>query len=231
MPTRTYYTQSALVNYDIESLRTIVKRESERINKQITRAQRRGVAFGEIYTEEQIKRPTRAVENLTQGELLKLYSRMQEGEFTVKAVQERYNEREEIANEIGLESPEELKAEDLNEFLKARRRANSESALFYQTLVKAVDYGIAEDEGFFRTDDRYADMTSTPEGRQKFIKQMMKKINKAIERTNKQRDERGVEKKDELLTLVSMRERALNYEYGKAKDRIERRNYRRSRKK
>lgn len=234
MAKRTFYTQSALVNYDIEDLRTIVKRESERINKQITRAQRRGVAFGEIYVlneKGEIDRPTRAVEGMSQGELLKLYAKMQEYEYTKKAVQERYEEREEIAKDIGLPTPSELKPEDLNEFLKARRRSNSESALFYQTLVKAVDYGIAEDEGFFRTDDRYADMTSTPEGRQKFIKQMMKKINKAIEKSNKQRDELGVEKKDELLTLVSMRERALTYEYGKAKERIERRNYRRGRKK
>lgn len=234
MAKRTFYTQSALVNYDIEDLRTIVKRESERINKQITRAQRRGVAFGEIYVlneKGEIDRPTRAVEGMTQGELLKLYARMQEGEYTIKAVQERYTEREEIAKEIGLATPSELKPEDLNEFLKARRRSNSESALFYQTLVKAVESGIAEDTQFFLTDERYADMTSTPAGRQKFIKQMLKKINQAIEKSNKQRDELGLEKREDLISLVSMRADALKYERGKAKERIERRNYRRSRKK
>lgn len=231
MPKRTVYTQSALVEQDLDDLRTIVKRESERINKQITRAQRRGVAFGEIYTEEQIQRPTRAVEGLSKGELLKLYARMQEGEFTVKAVQERYSEREEIASEIGLDSPSELRPEDLNEFLKARRRSNTESALFYQTLVKAVESGVLESYDDFRTDERYAEMTETAKGRQRFINLMLKKINKTITSANKQRDERGLQKYDELVSLVSMRKDALAYEREKAKVRIERRNYRESRKK
>ena len=230
MPNRTYYTQSALVNLDLSNLKEVVRRESERINKQITRAKRRGVAFGEIYTEEQIKRPTRAVENLTQGELLKLYSRMQECEFTVKAVQERYTEREEIASEIGLKSPEELKPEDLNEFLKARRRSNTESALFYQTLVKAVESGVMESYDEFRTDERWAEMTETAKGRQRFIKQMLNRINKAITKTNKQRDEQGLSKHEDLVSLVSMRNDALKYERRKAQKRIERRNYRERRK-
>ena len=225
MPERIYYTQSSLVEKDIDELRQIVLRESERINKQITRAQRRGVAFGEIYTEEQVKRPTRAVQGLNQGELLKLYARMQEGEFTIKAVQERFSEREEIAKEIGLPTPEELKPEDLNEFLKARRRSNTESALFYQTLVKAVETGVMESYDEFRTDERWADMTETPKGRQRFIKLMLNRINKAITKTNKQRDEQGLTKREELVSLVSMRNAALKYERHKAQKRIERRNY------
>lgn len=230
MPERNYYTQSSLVEKDIDELRQIVLRESERINKQITRAQRRGVAFGEIYTEEQVKRPTRAVQGLNQGELLKLYSRMQESEFTVKAVQERYSEREEIAREIGLPTPEELKPEDLNEFLKARRRANSESALFYQTVVKAVKSGVEEDYNFFLTDERYAELTSTPKGRQKFIRSMIRKINKAVRETNKQRDEQGIKKQEELASLVAFRKKAAVYEREKAFERISRRDARRSKK-
>lgn len=213
MPKRRRYAPSELTRFSLKKLRKIVKREAERITKQISRFLRRaesaGIAPEELYTREQLKRPSRAVEKLDAIDLINEYAEMQEKDFTIAGVTQRIADRDEIAEEIGLgkENAAELSPEYTESFIKAKRRAKSESALFYQVLVKSVDYGVAfpenepdteNDYAFFRYDERLEKMTQTKQGRQKFIREQLKRINDAIQKENKQRDARGA---DKLRTL------------------------------
>lgn len=232
MPKRRQYAPSELTRLSTKSLMKIVKRESERINKQITRFMRRAEKAGfeptSLYTEEQLQRPTRNLSGMSDIDLINLYEKMRGSDFTVTGVEKREQMREEIAEEIGIgaENAEEITPEYLESFIKAKRRAKSESALFYQILVKSVEYGVANapgevdagynDYGFFRTNDELAELTQTKKGRQQFIRNQLKRINDAIVKENKQRDAAGAEKL-EKLSLAELKRRGYKHDITKAK--------------
>ena len=220
MAKRVYYSQSELIEMSVSELRTVVERESERINRQISRARKRGVDLESLFTEGEIERPLRqakltrwlgAIEKEggdVQAELLKMYARTSRVEFTREGVAERIQERAQIAEEIGLDEPEAITPELMEQLRKQREVATGTAGAFYQLLIKSVESGTETDYNFFRTDNRLYLQTLTPEGRQEFIKEQIEKINKVIREENKQRDERGIEKKKQLVTQARLRQNA-----------------------
>lgn len=225
MPKRRVYSQTELVEMDLKQLEEVVNREAERINRQISRARRRGENLEELFTQSEVQRPLRQeklarmidkleAEELEGGEdpkafLLKQYAAMQETDFTKKGFEARQKEREEFARDLGVE-PEDVTALQLADARKAMRRATGEAGAFYQLLVKAVESGVATNYNFFRTDDKLYLQTLTRRGRHEFIQQQLEKINAHIMEDNKQRDIKGVEKKEQLVTLLQLRKSARN---------------------
>ena len=225
MPKRRAYSQTELVEMDLKQLEEVVNREAERINRQISRARRRGEDLEELFTKSEVQRPLRQeklarmidkleAEELEGGEdpkafLLKQYAAMQETDFTKKGFEARRKEREEFARDLGVE-PEDVTAQQLADARKAMRRATGEAGAFYQLLVKAVESGVATNYNFFRTDDKLYLQTLTRRGRQEFVQQQLEKINAHIMEDNKQRDIKGVEKKEQLVTLLQLRKSARN---------------------
>lgn len=220
MAKRIVYSQSELIEMNLAELRTVVERESERINRQLSRARKRGVDLESLFTQGELERPLRQ-KKLTrwlseidesggdvQAELLKLYARTSRVEFTVEGVAERVQEREQIAEEIGLDEPEAITPELMDQLRKQREVATGTAGAFYQLLIKSVETGTEEDYNFFRTDNRTYLQTLTPEGRQEFIKEQIEKINKVIREENKQRDEKGIAKKRQLVTQARLRQNA-----------------------
>lgn len=59
MPKRRQYSQTELVEMDLKQLEEVVNREAERINRQISRARRRGENLEEFFTQNEIARPLR----------------------------------------------------------------------------------------------------------------------------------------------------------------------------
>lgn len=217
MAKRIIYAQSELIDMNLAELRTVVERESERINRQLSRARKRGVDLESLFTQGELERPLRQKkldrwlnklseknEDL-QAELMKMYARISRVEFTKEGVAERVQEREEIAKDIGLDDPTAITPDLLSELRKQKEVATGTAGAFYQLLIKSVESGTETDYNFFRTDNRLYLQTLTPEGRQEFIKDQIKKINKVIRETNKQRDDEGVAKKEELVTQARLR--------------------------
>ena len=141
--------------------------------------------------------------------LLKQYAAMQETDFTKKGFEARRKEREEYARDLGAD-PEDVTAQMIADARRIMRRATGEAGAFYQLLVKAVESGTATNYNFFRTDDKLYLQTLTRRGRQEFIQQQLEKINAHIMEDNKQRDIKGVEKKEQLVTLLQLRKSARN---------------------
>lgn len=225
MPKRKIYSQTELIELSLPELEKVVNRESERINRQLSRARLRGEKLEGLYTAQELERPLRQeklaryldkleVEDKDpQAALLKMYAALQDVDFTRKGIRARMREREELAADMqgGIE-PEELTPEQIAELRKARRRATGEAGAFYQLLVKAVESGVAGENGYsyFRKDDRLYLQTLTARGRSEFINEQIEKINRAIVEENKQRDEKGVEKKKDLIALLDLMNAAKN---------------------
>lgn len=223
MSKRRTYSQTELVDMTVEELEEIVNREAERINRQISRARKRGLNLEEVYTKSEIARPlrqerlARAVAEIlspeyqgtetAKGFLLKQYAAMQETDFTKAGFQTRKKEREELARDLGVEE-EDITAQHLFDARKAMRRATGDAGMFYQVLVKAVESGVATNYNYFRNDEKLYYQTLTRRGRQEFIQQQLDVINNAIVEENKQRDEKGVAKHKDLLTMVQLRNKA-----------------------
>lgn len=229
---RKVYEPSELVSMDIEDVRRLTLRESERVNRALSRARIRWEKSGfdatQLYTQKQLERPTRNLAGMNIRELTKLYAELQTYDLTARGEKQRKTERQQIAEEIGLDIADELTPEDFEQFQEAKRRAGSEAALFYQILVKSVEEGVAYTEdsspnnySFFRQDDRLDKLTRSKEGRQQFIREQLSRINDAITDSNKQRDEKGIEKKRDLETLVNLRRKATLEETAKRIEDIE----------
>lgn len=227
MPKRKIYSQTELIELSLPELEKVVNRESERINRQLSRARLRGENLAGLYTAQELERPLRqeklaryldkleAEDKDPQAALLKMYAALQDIDFTRKGVRERMREREELFADLdgggGLE-PEDLTPEQIAELRKARRRATGEAGAFYQLLVKAVESGVAGENGYsyFRKDNTLYLQTLTRKGRAEFINEQIEKINRAIVDENKQRDEKGVEKKKDLISLLELMNAAKN---------------------
>lgn len=219
MPKRRAYSQTELVEMDLKQLEEVVNRESERINRQISRAKLRGENLKEFFTKSEIERPLRQ-EKLTRmldkieaengdvrAALMKQYAAMQETDFTKKGFEARRKEREEYARDLGVE-PEDITPQQLADMRKAMRRATGEAGMFYQTLVKAVHEGVATNYNYFRTDEKLYYQTLTAQGRQEFIQQQLDLVNSNIKTENKQRDTKGEAKKKQLVTMLQLRNNA-----------------------
>lgn len=219
MSKRHVYSQTELVEMNLKELETVVNREAERINRQISRIRNKGVQLGEFFTEEEMKRPLRQEKlartlDIIEAEggdakafLLKQYAAMQETDFTRAGIRQREQEREQYARDIGVE-PGDISPKQLSAMRKAMRRATGESGMFYQLIVKAVETGVADSYNYFRTNDELYYQTLTERGRSEFIEQQLAKINEKITETNKQRDVAGVQKKEQLVTLLELRNKA-----------------------
>ena len=220
MPKRRAYSQTELVEMDLKQLEEVVNREAERINRQISRARRRGENLEEFFTKSEIARPlrqeklARMIDMLEASEdgdpksfLLKQYAAMQETDFTKKGFEARRKEREEYAHDLGVE-PEDITPQQLADMRKAMRRATGEAGMFYQTLVKAVHEGVATNYNYFRTDEKLYYQTLTAQGRQEFIQQQLDLVNTKIKTENKQRDVEGEAKQKQLVTLLELRNNA-----------------------
>lgn len=180
----TIYSPSELAQLDRDELYKIVLRESERLNRQISRAKKRGDDLSTVFTQEQLQRPARStLKDMTSMQLVQEYTRAQKAAgsaagYTQAGISARQREKEELARDLGVKASD-VTAEDL-EYSKKVRSFIEDSGVFYQVLVKAVNTGVAEDYNFFRNDER----TETEEGRKAFVKSTIRAINKKIAEEN-----------------------------------------------
>lgn len=178
------YSPSELVQMDRDELYTVVLRESERLNRQISRAKKRGDDLSAVFTQEQLKRPARSrLKYMTSTQLVQEYTRAQKAAgsavgYTQAGISARLREREDLARDLGVKASD-VTAEDI-EYSKKVRSYIEDSGVFYQVLVKAVNTGVAEDYNFFRSDKRI----ETEEGRKAFVQSTIRAINKKIAEDN-----------------------------------------------
>lgn len=207
------YSQTELNEMTKPDLLQTVRREVERVNKQITRYKARGATAGDVIPSSSLKRlPTSSLKNMTERQLMRVYEQAQQrstfGGLTQKGISAARTRKSEIAKELNT-SEENITAEDLQKLHKAIMQAETENAAFYEVLTRAVEEGIEEDTQFFRTtSDELYEQTKTAEGRRDFMQTTINRINKAVRQKNKQARASGITDKRLLEKQFSMKQAA-----------------------
>ena len=216
-------------------LRQIVKREAERINRQVSRAMKKPELkkqFGKM------QRFSRAVGSKNRQQLLSQYSQMQKatfaspqtetpGGYTMKTLQRIQKTRESFAKELGV-SPSDIKPGQLKELNRLAEWAESNDALFYEAMRINAQKNFGSNYNFWRQNPKYTgpngiDLLSekeNPQGykkaRQQFIKEMIKEANAKIVSLNKQRDIKGAYK-EKMIRGAYLRSQARKTAKSRAK--------------
>lgn len=168
---------------NITDLRKVVKREAERINREVSRAKRAGRQYKDLGG---LKRFSRAVEKKSRRELISQYGAMQsktQGGYTLKTLKRIEKQKEQFAKELGLK-PEDIKPSQLGRLQKLATAAKQNDALFYEALKIGVAYGKYRDYNQWREEGRALD---TEKSRSAFVTETIKFANKKIREANKQR--------------------------------------------
>lgn len=203
------YWESELVNLSVDELRTIVKREAERINKQITRAKKRGIPAG-LFTEKQLTAFPRNMAKKTRSEMIAQYARMKKWtpyELTVEGVKKTAARKRELQEQFNLS--EDMAPEEFQSIHLTLEQAATENAMFYEVLHKAVLVGLEKDEQFFRTTNKEITAQNlTPEGRHEFMRQQLRRINQVIREQNKQQRDNPQYEREKLFYWSSAKKAA-----------------------
>lgn len=172
-----------LAQMNIKELRQVVKREAERINREVSRAKKAGRQYKELGG---LKRFSRAVEKKTRRELISQYGAMQrktQGGYTLKTLKTVEKQKEIFAKELGLK-PEDIKPQQLGRLQKLATAAKQNDALFYEALKIGVAYGKYRDYNQWREEGRKLDSEKSCSA---FVTETIKFANKKIREANKQR--------------------------------------------
>ena len=191
MPKVTIYSQTELNDMTKTDLLKVVRREVERVNKQITRYKARGATAGDVVPTSSLKRlPVSSLAKMTGRQLMRVYEQAQKrgtfGGLTKKGISTARARKSELAKDLNT-SEENITAEDLQKLHHAIEQAETENAAFYEVLTRAVEEGIEEDTQFFRTtSEAMYEQTKTAEGRREFMQQTIDRINEAVLKKSKQ---------------------------------------------
>ena len=172
-----------LSQLNITELRKVVKREAERINREVSRAKLAGREYRELGG---LKRFSRAVGTKTRRELISQYNAMQkrtQGGYTRQTLKKVEKQKAQFAKELGL-NPEDIKTSQLGRLTKLAQAAKQNDALFYEALKVGVAYGKYRDYNQWREEGRALD---TEKSRSAFVTETIKYANKKIREANKQR--------------------------------------------
>lgn len=202
--------RSGLVDVYNMSRAEIVKlynRIVERINKQITRIKKtKNVNYKEVLQPKDLKRlkllREKQWKKLSTKELFRRYVKLVEEkpDYRQKAIKEAVKEKKALQKVLG---GRKLTARQFQAMQKLVKRANSESALYYQVLKTANDRGIIDDYQIPQSWQKYDTET--------VVNKLMEKINEDINARNKQRRTRGAEEEAEY-TMEEIRTGAWEWE-------------------
>lgn len=184
----------ALAQMSIQELRKTVKREAERINREVSRAKKAGRKY-EILGG--LQRFSRAVEKKSRRELVAQYAQMQsktQGGFIIATEKRITEQREAFARELGVK-PSDISPKKLKTLTALSQSAKQNDALFYEALKIGVTYGKYKNFNEWREENRKLD---TEKARSEFVTETIRFANKKIRESNKQRAMTG---KDALPIL------------------------------
>lgn len=179
---------------NITELRKTVKREAERINREVSRAKNAGRKYELLGG---LKRFSRAVEKKSRRELLTQYAQMQrktQGGFIIQTEKRIEAQREQFARELGV-NPSDIPPKKLKTLASLAESAKQNDALFYEALKVGRAYGRYRNFTQWREENRKLD---TQKARSEFVTEMIRYANKKIRESNKQRALMG---KDPLPVL------------------------------
>lgn len=191
MPKVKFYTPSELTEFSTKDLLKIVQREAERVNKQITRYNKRGEQAGDVIPSAALERIKIAqLKYMTRVQLKHAYSEMHSrvagGDLSIRGIAAARKKKKEIMEREGLD-PEDVNAEEYQKLHKIIEEAGHEAAVFYDVLTMAVETGVERSTQFFRTtSEEMTELTKTEEGRAQFMVETMERINKKIKKDNAQ---------------------------------------------
>lgn len=191
MPKVKIYSPSELTEFSTKDLLKIVQREAERVNKQITRYNKRGEQAGDVIPSAAMKRVSiTSLKGMTRTQLKHTYSEMTSrvagGDLTIRGIAAARRKKKEIMEREGL-TPEDINAEEYQKLHKIIEEAGHEAAVFYDVITMAVESGVERSEQFFRTtSEEMTEQTKTKEGREQFMLETMERINKKIKKDNAQ---------------------------------------------
>lgn len=178
----------------ITELRKTVKREAERINREVSRAKNAGRKYELLGG---LQRFSRAVEKKSRRELITQYAQMQrktQGGFIIQTEKRINAQREQFARELGV-NPSDISPKKLKTLASLAESAKQNDALFYEALKVGRAYGRYRNFNQWREENRKLD---TEKARSEFVTEMIKYANKKIRESNKQRALMG---KDALPVL------------------------------
>lgn len=167
----------------IQELRKTVKREAERINREVSRAKLAGRKYESLGG---LQRFSRAVEKKSRRELVSQYAQMQsktQGGFIIATEKRIAEQRETFARELGVK-PSDISPKKLKTLTALAQSAKQNDALFYEALKIGVAYGKYKNFNEWREENRKLD---TEKARSQFVTETIKYANKKIRESNKQR--------------------------------------------
>lgn len=178
-----------LAQLTMEMLRKVVKREAERINREVSRANKAGRTYAEIG---KLTRFSRATEKKSRRELISQYNAMQrktQGGYTLKTLKRVEKQKKQFAKELGVD-PKDIKPSQFKSLTAIAKAVKQNDALFYEALKVARIYGKYKDYNEWREKEKKPgeDKALADEKlRDKFITETIKFANKKIREDNKQR--------------------------------------------
>lgn len=209
MPKVRIYEQTELNDMTEPDLLKVVRREVERVNKQITRYKARGATAGDVIPVSSLKRlPVSSLGKMSKRQLMRVYQEAQDrtiAGYTKRGITKARERRSELARELNT-SAENINSEDLQKLHKAIKQAETENAAFYEVLTKAVEVGIERNTQFFRTtSDEITELNKTEEGRHVFMEETINRINEAVYKKNKQARPESLSDAEKLKIEYSMK--------------------------
>lgn len=211
MPKRIVYTYEQLRDMSDAEVKKIVRREAERLNRQISRYKEAGAYAPDVFGSKQLERIKikSQIEKRNKRQNIYLYEEMQKRSVgglgvTHAGAEASRRARKEYAEELNI-SEDVITAEDLPLLHAAAEQAATENAAFYEVLLRAVEQRVVKDTQFFRTtSDTMTELSKTVEGRRQIMEETIAKINKAVTDWNKQARAEGVKSRDKLHRRFSL---------------------------
>lgn len=192
MPKRIKYDYDYLQSLTESEVRRVVKREAERINRQISRYKKAGKYAPDVIGSKQLERVNiRQIGKRNKRQLIYQYQELQKrsisGEGITRAgIKAARKARAEFAAELNV-SEDIITAEDLPVLHAAAEQAKTENAAFYEVLSRAVLQGVEENTQFFRTtSSALTEQSKTVAGRRQIMDDLIRRINEAVVAENKQ---------------------------------------------